>query len=197
MATKTSVRWKGQELTFKGPKTGTQNLIATAWKVKPGHAKALREAMARVNEINSDPARLKNVFIPAGVHEAILSIWDKDQQFWMCVSFDTDFDPYLEDIFKLSNRGSFPFDTFQHLEGGPTDMGLTYETWTAEDFKAMVLTHEVETLAFLTTTPDITTAETLKAQKLLKAFEEVLDNPDAAQALKHPALKPLLDLAGA
>lgn len=195
MATKPSVRWKGQDLVFKGPKTGVQNLIATAWKVKPGHAKALREAMARVNEINSDPARIDKVFIPTGVHEAILSIWDNDQQFWFCVSFDTDFDPYLEDIFKFSNRGSFHFDTFQHLEGGPTDMGLTYETWTAEDFKAMVLTHEVETLAFLSTAPDVTTAETLKGQRLLKAFQQVLDNPEAAEVLQHPALKPLLDQA--
>lgn len=59
----------------------------------------------------------------------------------------------------------------------------------------MVLTHEVETLAFLVSVPDITTAETVKAQRLMKAFQQVLDNPDAAEALQHPALKPLLDLA--
>jgi hypothetical protein len=196
MVTKTSVRWKGQDLAFKGPKTGVQNLIATAWKVKPGHAKALREAMARVNEINNpEGGRIDTVFIPTGVHYAILSIWDNDQQFWFCVSFDTEFDPYLEDIFRLSNRGSFHFDVFQHLEGGPADMGVTHETWTVNEFKAMLLTHEVETLAFLITVPDITTAETVKAQRLLKAFQQVLDNPNAAEALHHPALKPLLDLA--
>ena len=193
MVTKTSVRWKGQDLTFKAPKTGVQNLLATAWKVKPGHAKQLREAMARTNKIL--PGRVNDIFIPLGIHESILSIWDNDQQFWFCVSFDTPFDPYMEDVFRLSDRGSFHYDVFQHLEGGPADMGLKQETWTADDFKAMVLTHEVDTLAFLTTTPDITTAETLKGQKLLKAFQQVLDNPDAAQALQHPALKPLLDLA--
>ena len=74
-------------------------------------------------------------------------------------------------------------------------MGVTQQTWTADDFKAMVLTHEVETLAFLSTTPDVTTAETLKGQRLLKAFQQVLDSPDAAEALQHPVLKPLLDLA--
>ena len=193
MVPETSVRWKGQDLTFKGPKAGVQNLLATAWKVKPGHAKQLREAMARVNAIS--PGRVDTVFIPSGVHTAILSIWDNDQQFWFCVSFDLDFDPYMEYIFKLSDRGSFHFDTFQHLEGGPTDMGLTHATWTAQDFKAMVLTHEVDTLTFLLSVPDITTAETVKAQKLMKAFEKVLENPDAAKALQHPALKPLLDLA--
>jgi hypothetical protein len=30
---------------------------------------------------------------------------------------------------------------------------------------------------------------------LLKAFQQVLDNPAAAKALQDPALKPLLDLA--
>jgi hypothetical protein len=30
---------------------------------------------------------------------------------------------------------------------------------------------------------------------LVKAFQKVLDHPDAKQALKHPALKPLLDEA--
>ena len=29
----------------------------------------------------------------------------------------------------------------------------------------------------------------------MHAFQQVLDNPDAAEALKHPALKPLLDEA--
>ena len=74
-------------------------------------------------------------------------------------------------------------------------MGVTHETWTVNEFKAMLLTHEVETLAFLLTVPDITTAETVKAQRLLKAFQQVLDSPNAAEALQHPALKPLLDLA--
>ena len=194
MVTKTTLHWKDQNLVFRGPKTGVQNLLATAWKVKPGHAKQLREAMARVNALTT-PERVNRVFIPTGVHEAILSIWDNDQQFWFCVSFDTAFDPYMEDIFQFSDRGSFHYDVFQHLEGGPVEMGVTQKTWTADDFKAMVLTHEVDTLTFLSSVPDMTTAETLKAQKLLKAFEQVLDNPDAAEALQHPALKPLLDLA--
>jgi hypothetical protein len=194
MATKPLLRWRGQDLAFKGAKAGVQNLIATAWKVKPGHAKQLREAMDRFNKVA--PGRVDSVFIPSGVHQAILSIFDNDQQFWFSVSFDLPFDPYMEDIFRLSNKGSFHYDVFQHLEGGPTDMGVTQDTWTADDFKALVLTHEVDTLAFLVTVPDITTAETVKAQRLMKAFQQVLDDPKAAEALKHPALKPLLDLAG-
>jgi predicted type IV restriction endonuclease len=34
-----------------------------------------------------------------------------------------------------------------------------------------------------------------KAQRLQQAFQKVLDDPDAEEALKHPALKPLLEQA--
>ena len=38
-------------------------------------------------------------------------------------------------------------------------------------------------------------SEIVKAQRLQQAFQQVLDDPAADQALQHPALKPLLDLA--
>ena len=37
--------------------------------------------------------------------------------------------------------------------------------------------------------------EIRKALRVQKAFQQVLDDPEAAQALQHPALKPLLDEA--
>jgi hypothetical protein len=41
-----------------------------------------------------------------------------------------------------------------------------------------------------------TVKEIRKAQRVNTAFQEVLDHPEAAEALKHPALQPLLDEAG-
>jgi hypothetical protein len=38
-----------------------------------------------------------------------------------------------------------------------------------------------------------TVKEIRKAERVNEAFQRVLDDPDAAQALQHPALKPLLD----
>jgi hypothetical protein len=40
-----------------------------------------------------------------------------------------------------------------------------------------------------------TVKEIRKAQRVSAAFQRVLDHPDAAQALQHPALAPLLDEA--
>ena len=40
-----------------------------------------------------------------------------------------------------------------------------------------------------------TVKEVRKAQRVNAAFQQVLDHPDAGEALQHPALKPLLDEA--
>jgi hypothetical protein len=37
--------------------------------------------------------------------------------------------------------------------------------------------------------------EIRKAQRVNRAFQQVLDDPGAAEALQHPALRPLLDEA--
>ena len=44
-------------------------------------------------------------------------------------------------------------------------------------------------------TDDGTVQEIRKALRVQKAFQQVLDDPEAAQALQHPALKPLLEEA--
>ena len=43
--------------------------------------------------------------------------------------------------------------------------------------------------------PEPTVKQVWQALALQKTFEQVLDTPGAAEALQHPALKPLLDLA--
>jgi hypothetical protein len=41
----------------------------------------------------------------------------------------------------------------------------------------------------------VTHTEIRKAMQVQQAFQQVLDTPGAAEALQHPALKPLLELA--
>ena len=43
--------------------------------------------------------------------------------------------------------------------------------------------------------PEPSSRQVVKAWALQKAFQQVLDDPAAAEALQHPALKPLLDQA--
>jgi hypothetical protein len=43
--------------------------------------------------------------------------------------------------------------------------------------------------------PDLTLVQIYKGQRVKDAFDRVLDDPRAAEALQHPAPKPLLDEA--
>ena len=47
------------------------------------------------------------------------------------------------------------------------------------------------------TYPGFTVQEIQKALQVQTAFQQVLDDPDAAEALGHPALKPLMEHAAA
>jgi hypothetical protein len=57
------------------------------------------------------------------------------------------------------------------------------------------LTREPDGSDIFANTNEGTVAEIEKALRLQRAFQQVLDNPDAAEALQHPALKPLLEEA--
>jgi len=48
---------------------------------------------------------------------------------------------------------------------------------------------------FICAYPEPTVKQVWRALAVSAAFDQVLDNPDAAEPLQHPALKPLLDLA--
>jgi len=53
----------------------------------------------------------------------------------------------------------------------------------------------VTALRYVRTYPNGTVGDIIKGLRVQKAFQEVLDHPDAAKALAHPALKPLLEHA--
>ena len=65
-------------------------------------------------------------------------------------------------------------------------------TWPA--LKAFILDAQ-QTAAAYARNYGGTVKEIRKAQRVNAAFQQVLDHPDAAEALQHPALQPLLDEA--
>jgi hypothetical protein len=60
--------------------------------------------------------------------------------------------------------------------------------------KTFILGAQVTAAAYARNYPG-TVKEIRKAERSDKAFQQVLDDPNAAEALQHPALKPLLDEA--
>ncbi len=70
--------------------------------------------------------------------------------------------------------------------------GYRSQTW--EEVKNFLARTQVPANIFANT-DDASVQAIGKALRLQKAFQQVLDHPEAAQALNHPALKPLLDEA--
>jgi hypothetical protein len=60
--------------------------------------------------------------------------------------------------------------------------------------KDFILSAQVSAGAYARNYPG-TVKEIRKALRVNQAFQQVLDDPGAADALRHPALKPLLDEA--
>ena len=64
-----------------------------------------------------------------------------------------------------------------------------------EEIKEFLTANQVTASDFYMTYPGVTVKEIQKALRVQTAFQQVLDDPDAAEALQHPALKPLLEQA--
>ena len=121
------------------------------------------------------------------IHEARFVLFDDDTRLAFITSFDGPWDAYMEDFFTSGPTLALFVLIFQHTEGysGLPDLAAV---------KSFVLGAEQTAAAYARNYPG-TTKEIRKAQRVNAAFQQVLDHPDAAQALEHPALKPLLDEA--
>jgi hypothetical protein len=123
----------------------------------------------------------------ATIHEARFVLFDDDTRLAFITSFDGPWDAYMEDFFTSGPTLALFDSIFQHVEGydGLPDL---------QAVKAFVLGAE-QTAAAYQRNYGGTVKEIRKALRVNDAFQRVLDDPDAADALQHPVLKPLLDEA--
>ena len=96
--------------------------------------------------------------------------------------------PYMEDFFTSGPTLALFDVIFRHSESDMTGFP------TCAALKAFILGAQ-ETAAAYARNYGGTVKEIRKAQRVNAAFQQVLDHPDAAEALQHPALQPLLDEA--
>ena len=123
----------------------------------------------------------------ATIHEARFVLFDDDTRLLFITSFDGPWDAYMEDFFTPGRRCEL-FDVDLPARGGlrrPARPGR------GEGF----ILGAQQTAAAYARNYGGTVKEIRKAQRVNAAFQQVLDDPDAAEALQHPALKPLLDEA--
>jgi hypothetical protein len=167
-----------------GTRVGAVSEFSLFFRVRPGHEKNLREAVRALQD--SPGYRPGDYDLPiAVIHEARFVLFDDDTRLLFATSFDGPWDAYMEDFASKPLR---LFDSiFRHVEGyeGLPDLAA---------LKNFILSAQVTAGGYARNYPG-TVKEIRKALDVNEAFQQVLDEPKAAEALQHPALKPLLDQA--
>jgi hypothetical protein len=175
----------------KGKKSGPVTEYCALWHIKPGHAKQLIDEISAGLSSRGD---VREMYKKIGVHDARYVVLDDGARLLITISYDLDFDPYFDDAIASlvgGDKSRVQFGWMDHLEEAPEG---GYESLSWEGFKNWLTETQTEADVFANTN-DATVQEIDKALRVQQAFQQVLDHPDAAQVLQHPALKPLLEEA--
>ena len=174
----------GEETRRPGVRVGPASEFSLFFQVAPGHAGELRDALTALQNTPGYRPGDYDMSI-ASIHEARFVLFDDDTRLLFATSFDGSWDAYMEDFAAGPLR---LFDAiFRHTEGydGLPDV---------QAVKGFILGAQETAAAYARNYPG-TVKELRKANRLRAAFDQVLDDPSAEEALSHPALKPLLDEA--
>ena len=169
-----------------GIAVGPTSEFSLFFRIKPGEAGPLRAALRDLQDTPGYRPGDYGVAIST-IHEARFVLFDDDTRLAFMTSFDGPWDAYMDDFFTSGpTLGLFDI-IFRHVEGydGLPDLAAV---------QAFVLGAQ-QTAAAYARNYGGTVKEIRKALRVNAAFQQVLDHPDAAEALQHPALKPLLDEA--
>ena len=178
----------------KGLRTGRVFELRCFFDVKPGHAEQLKEACLT---LASNPRRagagpeVEEGIALIGLHDNTATLFDNDTRFLFTTTYDSEWDPYIADTARLVGIEPY-YNIFKHCEGVPE--GLE-DNLPPVDFIKALYNGARETAIIYQRSYSNTVREIRRALKLQEAFQQVLDHPDAAQALAHPALQPLLEQA--
>lgn len=184
----------------KGMIHGVVSELSTFFTVRPGHEEQLRAAVERVNQMLHEMG--PEVHRKLGLREWRQLIFDDGKRMMLMTSFETDWDPYMDDALQVFGVDTF-IDWLQHTVEAAQNREALQSTIEAARrgstdtaaLKTLLQSVQSPAIAYFDVLSDQTVPQIRKAQRLEGAFEQVLDNPEAAEALQQPALKPLLDQA--
>ena len=192
-----------------GLSDGVVSELATFWNVLPGHEDELRAATERFASTLSGVDRDKN--LRTGLRDQRHVIFDNGTRLMWATTFENDWDPYFEDFVQIGIEHFL--DWMQHTaqythvtewleeSGGREKFRLDNPDIEAQmkrsvgGLKAIVRSVQSPATGYFNNLREFTMPEIVKGQRVSAAFQRVLDDPAAGEALEHPALKPLLDEA--
>lgn len=181
---------------LQGLISGKATELGMFFKVKPGHEEVIRKA---IYDFVTDPARNSSTAESAnakiGLSEVRFVLFDDDQRLFMRMTFDRDWDTYVDGIASagIGSLGSI----LRHTVEAPEGIAEGKVARTSEALKDFFNSVRTTAAGLAVTYGDLTVADRLTNHRIRQAFDQVLKHPDAAEALQHPALKPLLELAAA
>jgi hypothetical protein len=199
---------QGTKKSGKGNSHGVISEVSAYMTVKPGHEEEVRAAASRFGEMlrNSDWKDLQKT----GLRDARLVNFDNGRRLMFASGFETDWDPYVDDAILVVGLQHF-MDWLQHtveaeelvasvksLAGDVDENDPAYAEKVkpaGAQLKAVIQKIQTPATTYFNALSDLTLPQVKKAQHLQRAFQQVLDDPAAQEALQHPALKPLLEQA--
>jgi hypothetical protein len=172
------------DTTRHGNTVGPTSEFSLFFRVRPGEEREIREAITALQQ--SPGYRPGDYEVPiAVIHEARFVLFDDDKRLLFATSFDGTWDSYMVDF---ASKPLQLFDAiFRHVEGydGLPDLAAVKEFISSAQLTAAGYARNYGG----------TVKEIRKALRVNAAFQRVLDDPAAEEALSHPALAPLLDEA--
>jgi hypothetical protein len=199
---------QGTKKSGKGNNHGVISEVSAYLTVKPGHEEEARAACRRFGDMlrNSDPKAVQKT----GLRDARLVVFDDGRRLMFASGFETEWDPYVDDAILIVGFQHF-LDWLQHtveaeelvasvksLTKGldENDPAFAEKAKPAgAQLKAVIQKVQTPATTYFNALSDLTLPQIKKAQRVQQAFQQVLDDPAAQEALQHPALKPLLEQA--
>ena len=169
-----------------GLMVGPTSEFSLFFRVKDGEAQALKDALTTLQDTPGYRPGDYGITIQT-IHEARFVLFEDDTRLAFITSFDGPWDAYMEDFFTSGPTLALFDVIFRHVEGydGLPDVAAV---------RSFVLGAEEPAAAYARNYGG-TVKEIRKAQRVNAAFQQVLDHPQAAEILEHPALQPLLNEA--
>jgi hypothetical protein len=172
--------------TQPGLSVGPTSEFSLFFRIKPGEAPSLRKALTALQDTPGYRPGEYGMAVQT-IHEARFVLFDDDTRLAFITSFDGPWESYMDDFFTSGPTLALFDAIFRHTDGydGLPDIST---------LRAFILGAE-ETAAAYVRNYGGTVKEIRKAQRVNAAFQQVLDHPQAAEILEHPAMQPLLDEA--
>lgn len=192
----------------KGNSHGVISEVSAYLTVKPGHEEEARAGALRFGEMLKK-SNWKDIQ-KTGLRDARLVNFDNGRRLMFASGFETDFDPYVDDAIEVVGIQHF-LGWLQHTVEAEELVASVKSLAKGLDendpafaervkpagatLKAVIQRIQSPATTYFNALSDLTMPEIKKAQRLQQAFQQVLDDPAAQEALQHPALKPLLEQA--